>query len=190
MMISHKKIRLLSSERIFLILLIFIVTCGVSCSSKPPVFEPPAPKEEENLLSPFLEDGVPVELISFSNPFDGFQSHFVEEGHTGKKSLLIEGAGDYGGVNVGRVKLEGRKTYIATVYTHKIEGRPLLKIDYYQNEKYLGSTNSFPAKLDGWQHLTVLSQRSRFPKATHLLVVAVCRGASKARFDDFALEAR
>jgi hypothetical protein len=161
--------------------------CIAACSPeiRPP--EPPVPPQEENLLAPLLEDGIPVELNRFGAPPDGYLIERLDGGHNSELSLTIIGNGQYGGVNVGRIRIEGRDTYIASAFVDCTEGQALLKLDYYQGDKLLGSTSSLPARRNGWQQVTVLSQRSLYPRATHIVVVAVCRGDVQTRFDDFAL---
>jgi hypothetical protein len=161
--------------------------CVASCSAelRPP--EPPVPPQEENLLAPLLEDGIPAELNRFADPPEGYLIERVDGGHQGEVSLTIIGDGKYGGVNVGRVQLEGRVTYVASAYVDCTAGQSLLKLDYYQGDKLLGTTSSLPARYNGWQQISVLSQRSLYPRATHVMVVAVCRGDVQTRFDDFAL---
>lgn len=165
--------------------LLFWGTAG--CSSKVSAPEPLPPAEKDNLLAPLLSDGIPTEIQPFNNPEGAFVFEKSAESHLGSEALFISGDGNFGGVNIGRAKLEGRKSYIASAYVNCTEGSAYLKFDYYQNTKHLGSTQSMPAKQNGWQQLTVMSQRSRYPSATHVAVVAVCRGKTTTRYDDFSL---
>jgi hypothetical protein len=174
-------------SRIRITLMIAGAVSLASCSAAPLPPEPPVPPDAENLLAPFLDDGVPAEINKFAAPIDGYQIERIAGGHGGEASLRITGDGKYGGVNVGRVQLSGRKTYIASVFVDCKSGQALLKMDYYQGGKLLGSTSSLPARHNGWQQITVLSQRSLHPRATHVMIVAVCRGAVEASYDDFAL---
>ena len=164
---------------------LLLVSYGGCGASQAP--EPLPPPDEVNLLTPFLTHGVPSEIRSFSSSDGEFFVEHVSGGRRREQSLLIEGDGQFGGTNVGRIPLEGVKGYVATAFVDCSEGQAFIKLDYYRKDEHLGSTQSAAARRGGWQQLAALSQRSRFPTATHLVVVAVCRGKTKARYDDFAL---
>lgn len=105
---------------------------------------------------------------------------------------MLEGDGECGGINLPAVRLEGRKTYIATVYLQAERGEVVLKLDYLRDGTRTGSTSALRARSnsENWQQLIVLSQRSKHPRSTHIAVVAVCRGDACARFDGFRLHAQ
>lgn len=168
---------------------IVLVALAASCSRDTPRPDPPSLPEAVNLLDSVLEDGVPAELRKSCSPPESYAASIDDNVYVGQKSLLIEGAGEYCAVNLPPVKLEGRRIYIATVYISVTQGEAALKLNYLRDRKRLGDTTSVVANSQrgGWQQLTVLSQRSRFPQATHLSVTAVCRGEANVRFDEFSL---
>lgn len=81
------------------------------------------------------------------------------------------------------------RSYVLTGFARRERGEAMIKIDYYQETKHLGSTYSKPAG-GAWEELAAESQLAKYPQATHLGVAAVGRGNVEAQFRDLELKQR
>ena len=109
-----------------------------------------------------------------------------QETKSGKPSLYLKGTCKWAYLTRSdRIKLEGRKAYMLTGSVKCKSGTAKLKISYYEGNKRVGDTPSRTVKpADGWQELSVLSQRSKYPTATHFSVAAGGGGNLEAWYAD------
>jgi hypothetical protein len=173
-----------------------VVCCSLLTAQEKKTHEP-AP---ENLLSdPSLEGselgpGVPEGWRPiFSQPDSAYRSQIVEGGRTGKRSLEIQGDGDFGVVAGNLVALDRKKRYAVRGWV-KVEGEEAatagIKFHYYDAEGvYIDQTirgHVMPAS-KGWQFITVVDEADRVPKAKQIGLAVALTKKCKAQYDDLEL---
>jgi hypothetical protein len=129
----------------------------------------------------------------FSQPESGYTGQVAEGGRTGKRSLAIQGDGDFGVASANLVHLDRKQRYVVRGWVN-IEGEETaaadVKFHYYDAAgNYLNQTRRgyvMPAS-KGWQFITVVDEADSVPEARQLgLAVAVTKRA-KAQYDDLEL---
>src|SRR5438132_1700383 len=87
--------------------------------------------------NPSLEEpvtGLPEGWEGFQKPENAYHFKVVDGGHSGAKSMSIEGAGEYGVLSLGRARYEPGKQYAARGWV-KVEGEAAtlatVKLDYF-----------------------------------------------------------
>ncbi|HEX3000069.1 MAG TPA: carbohydrate binding domain-containing protein [Armatimonadota bacterium] len=116
----------------------------------------------------------------------------TEGGHTGAKSLRIEGKGGWAVVETTQVDIEPGKIYRVRGWV-KFEGgagRAVLKFDYLDaNSNFVASAqfHGVTASQPGWQLVTVTATPSNYPKAKRIAASLVLEREGKAWFDDLEM---
>ena len=131
----------------------------------------------------------------FFQPTAGYHLQIVNEAHTGKKSLLLEGSGQFGVIRANRLPLDRTQRYRGQAWI-KIEGKGNVAADvkfhYYRADgSYIDQTRTvhITPRSTGWHKLTVVDQQEQFPDATEIELAVALAGATKATawFDDLQL---
>lgn len=151
---------------------------------------------EPSFEGPVQESGFPASWYGLhAVPKDGYRFALANEGRTGKKSLLIEGKGQYGVAWGEKIAVDRTKRYRARGYV-RIQGDAQaaadVKLHYYgENQEYLGQSRVgfVNPRTPGWQLITVRDQVELFPKAHFLGIAVAIAGNGKAWFDDIELYA-
>lgn len=151
---------------------------------------------EPSFEGPVKENGFPAGWYGLhAVPKDGYRSAIADEGRTGKKSLLIEGKGQYGVAWGEKLAVDRTKRYLASGYV-RIQGDAQaaadVKLHYYdENQAYLGQSRVgfVNPRTPGWQLITIRDQIELFPKASFLGIAVAIAGNGKAWFDDIELHA-
>ncbi len=137
-------------------------------------------------------ESLPEGWFRFAEPGEGYKFTVGVGGRSGK-ALLIEGAGQYGGVVSTRIELDRAQRYAARGYV-KIEGdtnaTATVKLDYYAADgKFLGSSVSgfITPTHKGWQVVGVCDKQGEFSEAKSIAAVVALTGKGKAWFDDLEL---
>jgi hypothetical protein len=160
------------------------------------------PADTKNLIvepsfeGPVQDNGLPRGWYALhAVPRDGYRYAIAAEGHTGRKSLLIEGKGEYGVAWGEHLAIDRTKRYRARGYV-RIQGDAQaaadVKLHYYdENRDYLGQSRVgfVNPRTPGWQLITVRDQVELFPKARFLSIAVALAGNGKAWFDDIELHA-
>lgn len=136
---------------------------------------------------------LPKDWSLFSKPEGSYKTSVVDAGHGGKKSLLVEGDGEFAVVSPARIAFDGKSRY-AVKGAVKVEGegaKATIKFDYFDGEwKWLGSTSigEITADMKGWHVISVTDRCAiEAPKAKHVSVGLQINGKGKAWFDDIEL---
>ena len=160
------------------------------------------PADTKNLITepsfegPVQDNGFPAGWYGLHTvPKDGYRSALANEGRTGRKSLLIEGKGQYGVAWGEKIPIDRMKRYHGRGYV-RIQGDEQaaadVKLHYYdENQGYLGQSRVgfVNPRTPGWQLITVRDQVELFPKARFLGIAVAIAGNGKAWFDDIELHA-
>jgi hypothetical protein len=130
-----------------------------------------------------------------SVPTGAYRAAMADEGHTGRKSLRIEGKGQYGVAWGEKIAIDRTKQYYARGYV-RVQGEELaaadVKLHYYGvNQEYLGQSRVgfVTPRTPGWQLITVRDQIDLYPKARFVGIAVALAGNGKAWFDDIELRA-
>ncbi len=142
-------------------------------------------------------DGLPDGWNGFhSEPALGYRVEVAQSGHTGKRSLLAEGKGQFVVVRANKLRIDRMKRYRAAGWT-KIEGDSQaaadVKFHYYDaTGNYLDQTRVafIQPRTPGWQKISVTDQLEQFPDADFIELAVALAGNGKAWFDDLELTAR
>lgn len=136
---------------------------------------------------------LPADWGLFAKPEGSYKAAVVEGGHQGKKSLLVQGDGEFAVVSAIKMEIDGKSRY-AIKGAIKIEGEAAtatLKFDYFDGDwKWLNSTSigDVTADMKGWQSISVTDRAAiDSPKAKHMSVGLAFTGKGKAWFDDIEL---
>ncbi|MCC2667787.1 MAG: pknB 13, partial [Armatimonadetes bacterium] len=133
----------------------------------------------------------------YQAPKDSYRFEVVEGGHTGAKSLKVQGAGEYAVVAVGRVPVEANKQ-VAFRGWARVEGKPeascIVKLDYLaENGEYLSSSaydlSLHPGSKE-WQAISAVSRLAEVPNAKFVSAALGVNGDCTAWFDDLELVVR
>lgn len=121
-----------------------------------------------------------------------YRSEVVEGGHTGQKSLTLEGKGVRGVIFTNGIKIERDKRYALRGWT-KVEGdkdaKATIQFNYFHDGKWLGLPDSVGvAGGDGkWKLLAKTDRAIEVPDASTIWISCVLEGTGKAWFDDLEL---
>lgn len=136
---------------------------------------------------------LPKDWSIFTKPEGSYKTSIVDAAHGGKKSLLVEGDGEFAVVSPPRILIDGKSRY-AVRGAVKVEGegaKATIKFDYFDEQwKWLGSTSigEITSDMKGWHMLSVTDRAAiEAPKAKHLSVGLSLNGKGKAWFDDIEL---
>jgi hypothetical protein len=129
----------------------------------------------------------------FSQPDSAYASRIVDGGRTGKRSLVIQGDGEFGVASANLVPLDRKKRYVVRGWV-KIEGDEAaaadIKFHYTDAEgSYLAQTRRghvMPAS-KGWQFVTVTDAAETVPEARQLALAVAVTKKAKAQYDDLEL---
>jgi hypothetical protein len=149
-----------------------------------------------SLETPIPPGRLPLGWVWFSRPEGAYRFSVVNGGHTGIKALQVEGAGEAGVMQIGRVKRETSKRYAARGW-FKVEGGEetigTLSFHYYgAGEKYLGSTYAgfLSPAARGWQLVALTDRAAETPGTLNITATAALSGKGKAWIDDLEMVAR
>jgi hypothetical protein len=160
------------------------------------------PRDLENLIAepsfegPAQASGLPAGWYGLhAVPRQGYRFELADEGRTGRKSLMIEGKGQYGVAWGEELPIDRTKQYRARGYV-RIQGDDQaaadVKLHYYDvNKRYLGQSRVgfVNPRTPGWQLITIRDQVELFPEARFLGIAVAIAGNGKAWFDDIELRA-
>jgi hypothetical protein len=146
-----------------------------------------------SLEEPMTATGLPDGWSPFDEPANSYKVSVVTGGHTGDKSLMVEGNGRWGGVATTRIPVGAGMRYLARGWV-KIEGDPeataSIQVSFSgRNGDYLGAVwmgNVTPADT-GWQCISVPAHAADFPEAASVWAGVSVNGKAKAWFDDLEL---
>ncbi len=82
-----------------------------------------------------------------------------------------------------KVKIDKTKTYTLTGYVRVKAGNAQIKIDYFENDTWLGSTFGTDVTDGDWTEQKVESELGTYPAATHLTATCVGTGEFEACYD-------
>jgi hypothetical protein len=187
-------------NRIFALALLIVLAW--TSLSVPSVAEDEKASESPNLIAepsfegPLQDNGLPAGWYALhAVPAAGYRFSLADEGHTGQKSLVIEGKGKYGVVWGEQIAIDRAKQYRAQGHV-RIEGDAMaaadVKLHYYgENHGYLGQSRIgfVNPRTPGWQLITIRDQVELFPEAHFIGIAVAIAGDGKAWFDDIELRA-
>ena len=133
----------------------------------------------------------------YQMPKDAYRFEVVDGGHTGAKSLRIQGAGEYAVVALARTPIEPGKQVAVRGWV-KVEGKAeascIVKLDYLaENGDYISSSEydlSIHPGAKGWQPIAVVGRPSEVPNAKFIGAAAAVNGECTAWFDDLEMVVR
>jgi hypothetical protein len=131
-----------------------------------------------------------------ARPADAYKTAIAQDGHGGKKSLLVFGDGEFAVVSTGGREIDPKLRYAARGFL-KIEGeagaKATIKFDYFDDKyNWVASTmaGEVTAGTKGWQAVAVTDRAGiDAPKAKNIAVSLALNGKGKAWFDDIELSA-
>jgi hypothetical protein len=139
--------------------------------------------------------GLPKGWSYWSGKGDGeYRSEVAEGGHTGQKSLKLEGKGVRGVIFTNGIKIERNKRYALRGWV-KVEGnqdaKAKIQFNYFHDRKWLGLPDSVGVGVgDGnWKLLAKTDRASEVPDASFIWISCVLEGTGTAWFDDLELVA-
>jgi len=133
----------------------------------------------------------------YQMPKDAYQFQVVEGGHTGARSLKVQGAGEYAVVAVARAPIEASKQVAFRGWV-RVEGRPeascIVKLDYLaENGDYISSSaydlSLHPGSKE-WQAISAVSRTADLPNAKFISAALGVNGDCTAWFDDLEMVVR
>jgi len=152
---------------------------------------------EDGTLEAALPDGatMPKDWSLHAKPEGSYKASVADEGHAGKKSLLIAGEGEYGVVSTGGKPIDAKLRYAARGFV-KLEGegaKATIKFDYFDDKwNWVASTmaGEVTSEMKGWQAVSAIDRAAiDAPKAKYFAVSLSLNGKGKAWFDDIELTA-
>ena len=130
-----------------------------------------------------------------SEPLGRYRFQITDEAHSGKKSLLMEGSGQYCVTWAEMLPVDRTQRYRARGFV-KIEGDEKaaadVKFHYYgEDRRYLGQSRVgfVNPRTKGWQLITVTDELDLWPAAKYIGVAVAIAGDGKAWFDDAGVTA-
>jgi len=157
--------------------------------------------DSRNLVrNPSLEDavaGIPEGWEAFQKPENAYQFKVAPGGRSGTKSMLIEGAGEYAGLGVARVRYDPAKQYAARGWV-RVEGEAgthaVVKLDYFTEDLQWLRSSYFEGQLTpgnkDWRLLSVISRPADAKDAKWIGAAIALGGKGRAWFDDVELVSR
>jgi len=121
-----------------------------------------------------------------------YRSEVVEEGHSGRKSLKLEGKGIRGVIFTNGIKIERNKRYALRGWA-KVEGnkdaKAIIQFNYFHDRKWLGLPDSVGVAVgDGnWKLLAKTDRANEVPEASYIWISCVLEGTGTAWFDGLEL---
>lgn len=108
----------------------------------------------------------------------------------GKRCMLFKGKVEWAVATGQQVKIDPSKNYTLTAAARVKTGIGRVKLDYFQNGKWVGQVESEDVANSGkWEPVKITAPGNSFPEATHIGVACVGRGEFDVSFDDFVLTA-
>lgn len=151
--------------------------------------------ETPSIEGPVAPNGLPRKWIGSSSPEGAYVFRSDDSARTGKKSLLIDGDGQFGVVSTNRIRIDSGKRYRARGWI-KIVGDETaaadVKFHYFDSDQqYLGQTRIpfVSPPTDDWVQIEVIDRIAEFPEAEWIQVAVALAGNGKAWFDDLELTA-
>jgi len=108
----------------------------------------------------------------------------------GKHCIRIQGEAEWATFVSNRIPLEKGKKYVLTGWVRVKKGNGYIKIDYFDNDKYLDMTMAEPSDSSEWTKQQVETEAEKLEKATHLTATLVGTGEFEVYFDELHLEAQ
>jgi len=180
----------------FPVWLAWALSAGLAAAAGEPAGDSPNLIVEPSFEGPVQPNGLPAGWFALhAVPAWGYRFELADAGRTGRKSLVIEGKGQYGVVWGEQIALDRAKQYRAQGYV-RIQGDDEaaadVKLHYYgADHNYLGQSRVgfVNPRTPGWQLITVRDQAELFPEARFLGIAVALAGNGKAWYDDIELRA-
>lgn len=113
----------------------------------------------------------------------------IDQAKSGKHCMQFKGNADWAVAASSKWPYDKNKTYEVTGFIRTKAGAGQIKLDYYTDGEYIGSTFGEDVHDDEWTEKTV-STADEFPGATHVAVVLVGAGEFDVRFDAITVKVK
>jgi len=138
-------------------------------------------------------NGTPTGWIYITPPGETADYKIItDKPKEGRQCLRIKGHATWAAaITADRFPIDASKTYVLSGWLRVIRGQGIIKFDYFQGDQHLGQTMS---ELLGpgadWKGLTVRTESSAYPAATHVIVTIAGLGELECDFDALVLKAQ
>ncbi|HMO36631.1 MAG TPA: carbohydrate binding domain-containing protein [Gemmatales bacterium] len=151
-------------------------------------------REDANLIkNPGFEEANDGKLVSwrvagFSEGGKGTLGISNNMPHGGKQCAVTKGDAEWGTYVSNRIAVKKNQTFELKGYVRVSSGHATIKFDYFKGDEYIGMTPAENSESTDWTELSVTSDLSSYPEATHITATLVAGGGEfEAYFDDIVL---
>ncbi len=151
--------------------------------------------DDANLIkNPGFEEKADGKLVSwsvagFSEGGKGTLGFSTDKPHGGKQCGTIKGEAEWGTYVSNRIAVKKDQTFELKGFVRVAKGNATIKFDYFKGNEYIGMTAAESTESTDWTELTVTSEISTYPEATHITATLVGAGGEyEAFFDDIVLK--
>lgn len=128
-------------------------------------------------------------VAGFSEGGKGTLGISTDKPHGGKQCATIKGEAEWGTYVSNRIPVKKDQTFELKGFVRVAKGNATIKFDYFKGNEYIGMTAAENTESTDWTELSVTSDISANPDATHITVTLVGGGGEfEASFDDIALK--
>lgn len=139
------------------------------------------------------------ETVTNDKPSDWIVAGFAEGGkgtlgvstdkpHGGKYCAVIKGNAEWGTYVSNKIAVKKGQTFELKGYVRVAKGTGTIKFDYFKGNEFIGMTAGENTESTAWTEITVTSELSNFPEATHITCTMVGSGGEYEVYcDDIVL---
>jgi hypothetical protein len=125
----------------------------------------------------------------FSEGGKGALASSTDKPHAGKQCGQIKGEAEWATFVSNRIPVKKDQTFELKGFVRVAKGNATIKFDYFKGNEYIGMTAADNTESTDWTELSVTSDISSFPEATHITCTLVGGGGEyEAYFDDIVLK--